>query len=47
MIGLLRGGRPGPVIAVRAGDSSIPIGMRAMANLLVDFLEMQAAGSGN
>jgi metal-dependent amidase/aminoacylase/carboxypeptidase family protein len=27
----------------QADDGSIPIGMRAMANLLIDFLEMQAA----
>ena len=31
----------------QADDGSIPIGMRAMANLLIDFLEMQAANSIN
>jgi amidohydrolase len=31
----------------QAADGSIPIGMRAMANLLIDFLEMQAANSIN
>ncbi len=31
----------------QADDGSIPIGMRAMANLLIDFLEMQATNSIN
>ncbi len=31
----------------QADDGSIPIGMRAMANLLIDFLEMQVANSIN
>ncbi len=31
----------------QADDGSIPIGMRAMANLLIDFLEMHAANSIN
>ncbi len=31
----------------QADDGSIPIGMRAMANLLIDFLEMQAANPIN
>jgi len=30
-----------------ADDGSVPVGMRAMANLLMDFLEMQAAQSIN
>lgn len=43
--GTTSGGHHTPTF--QADDSSIPIGMRAMANLVVDFLEMQAAGSGN
>jgi amidohydrolase len=31
----------------QADDGSVPVGMRAMANLLIDFLEMQAAQSIN
>ena len=31
----------------QADDGSVPIGMRAMANLLLDFLEAHAAGAGS
>ena len=43
--GTTSGGHHTPTF--QADDSSIPIGMRAMANLVMDFLEMQAGSSKN
>ncbi len=43
--GITSGGHHTPDF--QADDGSVPIGMRAMANLLVDFLEAHAAGAIN
>ena len=43
--GTTSGGHHTPTF--QADDGSVPIGMRAMANLLVDFLEAHAADASN